>query len=102
MAWKGSDRRARLPADWATRIVPRVIRAHARRCHVCGGGGADAVDHIRRGDDHRLTNLAPIHQDVPPYCHREKTAREAVEARSAIRAARLRPPEPHPLDTRKG
>lgn len=102
MAWEGSDRNARLPADWASRIVPHVMRTHDRRCHVCGGTGADAVDHIRPGDDHSLANLAPIHQDTPPYCHRSKSSREGVEARAARRQARLRPAEPHPLDHRKG
>jgi hypothetical protein len=98
MAWEHSDRNARLPADWAARIVPYVMHAHRRTCHVCHGPGADAVDHIRPGDDHSLANLAPIHQDVAPYCHRRKSAREGVDARTALRHARLRPAEPHPLD----
>lgn len=98
MAWEHSDRKQRLPADWSTRIVPRVMRTHRRTCHVCGRTGADAVDHVIPGDDHRLSNLAPIHQDVPPYCHRTKSAHEGVAARAAIRQARTRPPEPHPLD----
>lgn len=101
MAWDHSDRNARLPADWSTRIVPAVMRLHGRRCHLCGQSGADAVDHIRPGDDHRLENLAPIHQDVAPYCHRYKSSREGVDARTALRQARTRPAEPHPLD-RKG
>lgn len=101
MPWNGSDRNARLPEDWATRIVPYVMRTHRRVCHVCHRPGADAVDHIRPGDDHRLENLAPIHQDTPPYCHRHKSAQEGVAARTALRQARTRPAEPHPLD-RKG
>lgn len=72
------------------------MRDHRGVCHVCGRPGADAVDHVRRGDDHSYPNLRPIHQDVPPFCHRAKTAREAAQARAAIRAARYRTPETHP------
>lgn len=98
MAWEGSDRRQRLPPDWQTRIVPAAFRLHGDICHVCGDPGADAIDHVIPGDDHSLPNLRPIHQDVPPYCHRHKSAAEGVEARRRIRDQRRRPPEPHPLD----
>jgi 5-methylcytosine-specific restriction enzyme A len=101
MPWNTSDRRNRLPAGWETRIVPHVMRTHGHVCHVCHRPGADAVDHIRPGDDHRLENLAPIHQDVPPYCHRAKSAREGVDARTALRQARTRPAESHPLDRKE-
>lgn len=98
MAWEDSDRNARLPHDWATRIVPAVMRLHRGICHVCHAPGADAVDHVRPGDDSSLDNLAPIHQDTPPYCHRYKSSREGVDARTRIRQARIRPAESHPLD----
>lgn len=96
MGWDTSDRHARLPAGWSTRIVPAVLRLHRGRCHVCGQQGATEVDHVIPGDDHAPANLRPIHVT----CHRDKTAREARAARARIRALRLRTPEPHPLDTR--
>jgi 5-methylcytosine-specific restriction protein A len=92
--WAGSTRAARLPANWATQIVPRILDRDGTICHRCGQPGADAVDHIRPGDDHSDANLGAIHQDVPPYCHRAKSAAEGVAARQ--RAPRQRPPEPHP------
>ncbi len=99
--WNDTDRKARLPGDWGRR-VRAVMRRDQGRCHVCGEPGADAVDHILRGDDHALDNLAPIHQDVPPYCHRAKTAAEALAVRHRMRADKTRSPEQHPLDHLKG
>lgn len=98
MAWEGSDRKSRLPSNWEKGIVPLVLRIHGRICHKCGEPGADAVDHLKPGDDHSLENLRPIHQDVPPYCHRYKSSAEGSAAKRALRAARTRPAEPHPLD----
>lgn len=98
MAWEGSDRKSRLPAHWAKVIVPRVMRTHAGICHVCGEPGSDAVDHVAHGDDHSDANLRPIHQDVHPYCHRFKSSTEGNGAKRALRQARTRPAEPHPLD----
>lgn len=100
MAWDRSDRAARLPSDWKRRKA-RVWRRDGDICHWCHEPGADAIDHKRPGDDHRLANLAPIHQDVWPYCHQDKTAAEALAVRRYKRDSRTRPPEPHPLD-RKG
>lgn len=98
MAWEGSDRNTRLPADWRTHRAPHVMRTHAGICHLCGDPGSDVVDHIHPGDDHSYANLAPVHQDVPPYCHRYKSSREGNDARRTQRQARTRTPEPHPLD----
>jgi 5-methylcytosine-specific restriction enzyme A len=95
MGWESSDRRQRLPSDWPARAAASM-RTHNGVCHVCGQPGADAVDHIVPGDDHSPVNLAPIHQDVPPYCHRIKSAREGVQARAELRRRRTRPTEPHP------
>nr|WP_244879670.1 HNH endonuclease [Micromonospora aurantiaca] len=52
---------------------------------------ANQVDHIQRGDDHRDANL----QALCTYCHGQKTAAEAAEARRA-RPRRERPSERHP------
>lgn len=69
---------------------------HRSVCHVCGMPGSDQVDHVRAGDDHSYSNLAPIHGDVWPHCHRYKSSREGVDARNALRAQRARPVERHP------
>lgn len=95
MSWEGSDRAERLPADWSA-VRADVMAAHGAVCHVCGLPGSDAVDHVRPGDDHSAANLAPIHQDVWPYCHRAKSAHEGVAARAELRAQRTRPVEKHP------
>lgn len=77
--WVASTRRERLPKGWAALRESILIRDKGI-CYVCGGRGADAVDHVEPGDDHRPSNLAAIHQDVSPYCHRSKTAAEGHEA----------------------
>lgn len=75
--YRGSTRKERLPKDWQARRQQVLIRDKSI-CHVCGVGGADAVDHIVAGDDHSFANLGAIHQNVPPYCHRAKTAMEGA------------------------
>ena len=62
--WRGSDRSARLPPDWAS--IAAFVRARdgyrctwieaGQRC----GGPADEVDHIVPGDDHRPVNLRSL------------------------------------------
>ncbi|WP_373321630.1 HNH endonuclease [Micromonospora okii] len=96
MTWEGSDRRARLPHDWALRRV-RVLRRDGYRCRAvfstgarCGAPAGE-VDHVKRGDDHDLANL----QALCTYCHARKTAGEAAQARRP-RPARARPSERHP------
>jgi 5-methylcytosine-specific restriction protein A len=91
--WKGSTRSARLPRDWPQRRAA-VWRRDGDRCWWCGGPGADEIDHKQRGDDHRLENLGPIHQDVAPYCHRKKSSAEGNQQRWQYRMARE--PERHP------
>ena len=92
MAWAGSTRRARLPRDWPARVAKVKARAKGRcqaREHEpeCDGIGTDC-DHIKSGDDHRLSNL----QWLSGPCHDAKTKRD----NAARLALRWRPAEPHP------
>lgn len=92
MAWEGSTRSRRLPPDWPARRQ-RVLARDRGVCHVCGLPGADEVDHVNAGDDHRDENLAAIHGRP---CHATKSAREGNAARALRRVPRRRPAEPHP------
>jgi hypothetical protein len=108
-AWEGSDRRDRLPADWA------AIRAQAHRlnpehiCHWCGDPGGSDLDHKQRGDDkcqqpdaHSRAcqcNLDWIHnrRDYELHrskrnCHGQKTGAEGASARTPLN----RPEQVHP------
>jgi 5-methylcytosine-specific restriction enzyme A len=78
--WLGSNRQDRLPKDWATRRQI-IMKQHEGVCHLCGGRGADAVDHVIAGDDHSLENLRPVHERIAPYCHRYKSSAEGNAAR---------------------
>ena len=98
MAWEGSGRRERLPPDWPARCA-RVMALHRTVCHVCGMPGSDQVDHVQPGDDHSPGNLRPIHDDP---CHRQKSAREGVQARAELRGMRARPREQHPGEVDHG
>lgn len=89
MAWAGSTRRSRLPADW-----PAIRRAVLARDPVCRIAGptctrmSTEADHIVAGDDHRLEAL----QGTCANCHRTKSAREG----NAARPREKRRPGPHP------
>jgi 5-methylcytosine-specific restriction protein A len=95
MAWDSSDRRSRLPGDWARRRL-RVLRRDHYQCQARDAAGlrclepAREVDHIIAGDNHDLSNL----QAICSVCHKRKTQREAQAARSA--KGRRRPPSRHP------
>ncbi|TDC02109.1 HNH endonuclease [Micromonospora fluostatini] len=90
--FEGSTRRARLPEDWPARREA-VFRRDGDTCHVCLLPGADEVDHVVPGDDHRLENLAPIHSwRTPQRCHALKTSAEGNAARPRL----YRTPERHP------
>ncbi len=103
VAWEGSTRKERLPADWAERRVEADRRNPRRICHWCGRPGGSDLDHIVAGDDHSQGNLDWIHgrnsldrqreQGFEPRdCHQEKTSSEAAAARPRLH----RPPEAHP------
>lgn len=92
-SWQGSDRSSRLPSNW-TALKAEVYRTKGRRCHLCGKPGADTVDHIMPGDDHSLSNLAPVHDAVWPHCHRSKSSAEGNTTR--WKHTRKRTSEPHP------
>lgn len=99
MAWTTSDRRDRLPDDWAIRRV-RVLRRDAYRCQARDSRGiscetrGNQVDHIVRGDNHDLSNL----QTLCEFHHKQKTAAEAAEARKAKGyPTQRRQAEEHPL-----
>lgn len=83
-AFAGNFRKERLPRDWDV-IRTKVLIRDNYVCYVCNRDGADGVDHvnIEGGDNDNYSNLAAIHQNVEPFCHREKTAREAAKARAA-------------------
>lgn len=99
--WNTSDRRSRLPADWP-KIRKRVLRRDHYECQwkmpdsgdICGQAATD-VDHIRRGDDHRETNLRSL---CGPH-HRQKSSSEGAQAAKAKRrkiAKRYVRTEEHP------
>lgn len=95
MPWSSSNRLARLPHDWPQR--KRAVRARDKGiCYICGGPGADSVDHVVAGDNHALSNLALAHLNVWPFCHRKKSTYEGVQAARKIRAQGRMPIEDHP------
>lgn len=96
MPWDSSDRRSRLPADWAIQRL-RVLRRDGYRCQARDSTGrlcaapANQADHIERGDDHSLDNLQALCQ----WHHARKSSHEGNAARRP-RARQRRDPEPHP------
>lgn len=59
-------------------------------CYVCGGEDADELEHItpvsQGGAKRDLDNLGLIHSEP---CHRDKTAREALEGSRRARAKKI-------------
>lgn len=96
MPWETSNRRSRLPANWA-KLRQRVIRRAGGRCEGvrmdtgqrCEVSGTD-VDHITPGDNHALENL----QLLCRWHHTQKTQHESAAARAAKRASMKRPGGP--------
>lgn len=100
MGWETSDRRSRLPSDWAA-TVRRILNRDGQRCRFLfpNGGRCPAredlqVDHIMPGDDHRDDNL----QTLCARHHSMKSAKEGVAARAARKASnkKFRRVEQHP------
>lgn len=79
-----SSRRNKRPGRSGSReqkLNRAVMLHHDAICHVCGEGGADEVDHViplSQGGGDGMDNRRPIHSTP---CHKEKTQREAREAR---------------------
>lgn len=96
--WEGSDRKDRLPANWASEIVPEVKRRAGGQCQKilpsgarCPRPGSD-VDHVIPNDDHRYSNLRLLCTEH----HAKKSSREGNDARRAKRAPKRRREERHP------
>lgn len=97
MAWEGSDRRVRLPADWPA-IRARRLALDGHRCTWTDNGircpnVATEVDHrTAKADDHRIKALRSLCHDH----HAKKSAGEGVAARAARRARLRLPADDHP------
>lgn len=99
MSWQSSDRRSRLPRNWA-KLRAAVLRRDGYRCvHVrydtgarCAHAATD-VDHIEPNDNHAMDNL----QSLCAWHHKQKTAQEAAQGRGRhARPPRRRPKDDHP------
>lgn len=92
--WEGSDRSARLPSNWYTEIRPAILERDGYRCGIQWDDGcevvANEVDHIKAGDDHRLSNL----QAACSWCHARKSSAEGDQVRR--RWSTRHTPERHP------
>ena len=95
-AWQGSDRRSRLPNDWAKRVA--IVKERDGYTCVqhddgvrCARKGTD-VDHIMRGDNHAYSNL----QLLCAEHHTMKTVQEAAEARREAAKRYSYPKQRHP------
>lgn len=97
--WQGSDRRSRLPSNWASEIVLAVKRRAGGQCEWllprsgkrCPRPGKD-VDHKVAGDDHSMRNLRLLCE----HHHDKKTAQEGVWGRYGKKKIAGRPAERHP------
>lgn len=92
--WSSSSRRQELPPNWEE-IRQEVLDDANGVCEIRGPrckGWATDVDHIRRGNDHRRSNL----QAACGPCHLQKSSAEGVAQRAKKRAMRRRPQDRHP------
>lgn len=100
MAWEGSNRRERLPADWG-KLRDKVFARAGYQCQWTERYSdgtverciqpAEHCDHIRRGDDHRLSNLRAL---CEPH-HDMKSGREGHQASGQRFLPKARKPEEH-------
>src|SRR4051794_27619002 len=93
----GSTRKDRLPPNWPA-LRRAVLRRDGHACQwrttqgtTCGARATD-VDHIIRGDDHRITNL----QSLCGYHHGKKTGSEGGSASALKREAQRTSHYKHP------
>ncbi|MGH3356603.1 MAG: HNH endonuclease [Nocardioidaceae bacterium] len=86
--WEGSDH-AR-SQTWAWQQLSRfVVDRDGGICYLCHGPGADGADHllpVAEGGTDDPENLAAVHDKVPPYCHRRKTAGDRARLNGPTRA----------------
>lgn len=100
VAWERSDRRQELPPDWPT-TRRRIFHRDGYRCtwrdiygKRCEEPATD-VDHIKRGNDHRDSNL----RSLCGWHHDKKSAAEGGQAAAAVRRQhdkKFRRTETHP------
>jgi len=90
--WQGSNRKSRLPSNWAT--IRRKVLDRDPVCKICNVRPSSHCDHIEaKTDAHAEDRL----QGVCATCHGLKSSREGNEAqRVTPRPGRKRPPEDHP------
>lgn len=90
--WKSSDRKSRLPSNWAT--IRRKVLDRDVVCQICKVRPATHCDHIEaKTDAHAEDRL----QGVCATCHGLKSSREGNDAQRAnLRPGRQRPEEHHP------
>jgi 5-methylcytosine-specific restriction endonuclease McrA len=88
--WKSSDRKSRLPGNWA-RLRAETLAKHPV-CGLCGGRPSTHCDHIQaKTDDHKQL------QGVCEPCHLRKSSAEGNAAQRANpKPGRKRPSERHP------
>lgn len=87
--WKNPSRGA------PHKLRKQALQRDGDQCVQCGNTEHLEVDHIlnvARGGTHRLDNL----QTLCAACHREKSQREALQARARKQARRRLPVMPHP------
>lgn len=93
-AWAGSNRSAKLPANWRG-LRRHILSRDHWQCTAVDDGirckqPATDVDHVQPGDDHRPANLTSLCH----WHHAKKTAAEGNAARR--RVSNKRKTEPHP------
>lgn len=79
--WAGSSRRAELPPDWSSRIVPRILRRDPL-CTICSLALSTDVHHTGDPHDHSDEVLAGVCR----ACHDAETQKQAAAARQRSRA----------------